>query len=76
MYQISGLWASNRPRLLVNLVDEAALVEFADNAIVDHILDFQSRAGFARQGLFDLDLSSFPGDQWNAIVQLDLGSIG
>ena len=61
---------------LVNFIDEAALVQFSDDTVVDDILDAQSSAGLSRQRLFDLDLGSFPGYQWNAIMQLYVGGPG
>jgi len=52
--------------LLVNPVDEAFFFQFDDETIVDNLTELERRAGFARQGLFDLNLHSFPGRQRHA----------
>src|SRR5687767_11401268 len=69
---IMGVYAD----LFVNFIDETTLFQFPDDAVVDDILDPQSSAGLSPQCLFDLHLGSFPGNQWDAIVQLHVGCPG
>src|SRR4029077_8428800 len=75
---VEGPVAPTAPALcsLVQLVDEAAFIDFAHKAIVHDVVDTHGRAGFTREGLLDLDFGSFPGHERYPIIKFGDNRIG
>lgn len=64
------------PLLLINLIDEAAFIQLAHDAFVDHVLEAKLYAGLAAGRFFDLYLHAGPGHQRHHVIEFGGRGVG